>query len=137
MAFGEDTSPEIEHVATAVVDAAYKVHRELGPGLLESVYLTCLEHELKKRGFAVEREFEVPVIYDGVTIDVGFRVDLLVDRLVVVELKAVVEMHPVFKAQILTHLKLLHLRLGLLINFNVLYIKDGLQRVLNRADLHT
>ena len=129
MAYGEDTSAEVERVATAVVDAAYKVHRELGPGLLESVYTTCLAHELRKRGFAVEREFEVPVVYDGITIDVGFKVDLLVDRVVVVELKAVIDMHPVFKAQLMTHLKLLHLRLGFLINFNVPLLKDGLQRV--------
>ena len=132
MGYGEDTSPEVERVATAIVDSSYKVHRELGPGLLESVYKICLAHELRKRGFAVELEFEVPVVYDDVTIDVGFRVDLLVDRLVVVETKAVIDMHPIFKAQALTHLKLLHLRLGFLINFNVQFIKDGLQRVINK-----
>ena len=131
MGYGEDTSPEVERVAAAIVDSAYKVHRALGPGLLESVYVTCLMYELRKRGFAVEREFAVPVVYDEITMDEGLRVDLLVDRLVVVEAKAVVEMHPVYKAQVLTHLKLLHLRLGFLINFNVVLIKDGIRRILN------
>ncbi len=126
MGYGENTTAEIERVATAVVDSAYKVHSTLGPGLLESVYAVCLTHELRSRGFKVEREVPVPVVYDGVALEAGFRIDLLVNDLVVVELKAVQEMHPIFKAQILTRK-----RLGFLINFNVQFIKDGLRRIAN------
>ena len=133
MAFGEDTSAEMERIATAVVDSAYKVHRQLGPGLLESAYRACLAYELSKRGFVVEQERPVPVLYDGIKIDAGFTLDLLVNGLVIVELKAVAELHPVHKAQLLTYLKLRRLRLGLLVNFNVVLIKDGIRRVLNRS----
>jgi GxxExxY protein len=131
MGFGEDTTPEIERIAKAVVDSALQVHRQLGPGLLESAYRACLAYELTKRGFTVEQEQQVPVLYDGVKIDVGYKLDLLVNGLVIVELKAVADLLPVHKAQLLTHLKLRRLRLGLLINFNVVLIKDGIRRVLN------
>lgn len=130
MPYGDRTSPELERIAAAIVDSAYTVHRALGPGLLESAYAACLTHELRKRGFRVDREVSVPVTYDGVLVDCGFQVDLLIDHLVVVELKAVLDMHPVFKAQTFTYLKLMGLRLGFLINFNVNFIKDGIERVL-------
>jgi len=111
------------------VDAAYAVHRALGPGLLESVYEICLVHELVKRGLNVERQVSLPVVYDSIRLDAGLRLNLLVEKQVVVELKAVELLLPVHKAQVLTYLKLSSHRLGLLINFNVSLIKDGIQRV--------
>ena len=122
---------DVERVATAVVDAAIKVHRLLGPGLLESVYAACLAQELRSRGFRVEREVPVPIVYEGVLLDEGYRIDLLVDDLVVIELKAVQEMHPVFAAQCRTYVRLANKRLGFLINFNVPLLKDGLKRIAN------
>ncbi len=119
-----------ELAATQVVDAAFKVHSSLGPGLLESVYETCLVHELKCRGLPTQRQLTIPVTYDDLRLDAGLRLDLLVDDCVVVELKAVENMLPVFDAQILTYLKLSGHRLGLLINFNVPLIKDGIKRLI-------
>lgn len=120
---------ETEKVAKEIVDSVFKVHKELGPGLLESVYETCLTHELSKRGLKVGRQVSLPVIYDGQKIDAGLRLDLLVEDRVVVELKSVEKMIPVYKAQVLTYLKLSHKRLGLMVNFNVSLIKDGIVRV--------
>jgi GxxExxY protein len=117
-----------EEIGRQVVDAAYKVHVQLGPGLLEKAYEACLFYELQKRGLFVERQVSVPITYDGKLIDDGFRADLLVEHMVVVELKAVQEMHPVYEAQILSYLQLLNRRLGYLINFHVLKIKDGISR---------
>ncbi len=131
MSYGENTSAEVERIATAVVDSALKVHRQLGPGLLESAYRVSLAHELAKRGVTVEQEQPVPVFYDGQRIDVGYRLDLLINGLVIVELKAVADLLPVHKAQLLTHLKLRQLRLGCLINFSVPLIKDGVRRMMN------
>lgn len=111
-----------------VVDAAFKVHNELGPGLLESVYEHCLAYELGKRGIPVKRQVAVPVIYDGERMEVGLRLDLMVADQVIVEVKAVETMNPVFQAQILTYLRLTGLRLGYLMNFNVRLIKDGISR---------
>jgi GxxExxY protein len=119
---------EIDFVARGVVDAAFKVHSEMGAGLLESAYELCLAHELRKRGFVVRTQVTMPIVYDGVQIDAGYRVDLLVNECVIVEIKAVQEMHPVFKAQLLTHLKLARLRIGFLINFHVTMLKDGIKR---------
>ncbi|HHT9104311.1 MAG TPA: GxxExxY protein [Candidatus Wujingus californicus] len=119
-----------EEIATKIVDAAYCVHRELGPGLLEKVYEVCFCHELSKRGLSYQRQVEVPIVYDGITFDVGFRLDVLVENLVICELKAVDETNPVWEAQLLSHLKLSGKRLGFLINFNVKYIKDGIKRVI-------
>ena len=124
------TSAEEERVAKAIVDAAYTVHKALGPGLLESVYEACFCHELGKRGLSYKRQVVVPIVYDGLTFDEGLRLDVLVEDLIICELKAVETMHPVFKAQILTYLKLTGKRLGFLINFNVPLIKDGIQRVI-------
>jgi len=119
---------EIERVARQTVDAAFKVHSVLGPGLLESVYGVCLAHELRRRGLKVENEVKIPISYEGLELDAGLRIDLLVDGKLIVELKAVIRMEPVFEAQLLTYLKLTGHRLGLLINFNVPLIKDGIKR---------
>jgi GxxExxY protein len=122
--------PEQANLAAEfVVDAALTVHRALGPGLLESVYSVCLAHELRKRGSRVLREVSLPVSYDGVQLDAGLRLDMLVDDCLVVELKAVEQILPVHHAQLLTYLKLTGHRLGLLINFNTPLIRDGIRRV--------
>ncbi|MCR4319365.1 MAG: GxxExxY protein [Candidatus Brocadiaceae bacterium] len=123
-------SKEDEEIATKIVDAAYCVHRELGPGLLEKVYEVCFCHELSKRSLSYQRQVEVPIVYDGITFDAGFRLDVLVENLVICELKAVDETNPVWEAQLLSHLKLSGKRLGFLINFNVKYIKDGIKRII-------
>jgi GxxExxY protein len=121
-------SPFEEELATEIVDVAYVVHKTLGPGLLESVYEVCCLHELRKRKRKVERQVIVPVSYDGITFDEGFRIDLLVEDLVICELKAVKEVNPVFEAQLLSYMRLTNKRLGFLINFHVPLIKDGIQR---------
>lgn len=122
---------EINDISGNIVDAAMKVHSTLGPGLLENAYEACLEHELKKRGCRVERQVALPVVYDGVRIDVGYRLDLLVEDAVIVELKAVEKLAPIHEAQLLSYLKLSGKKVGLLINFNVLHLKDGIKRMVN------
>ncbi len=119
-----------EEIGKAVVNAALKIHRELGPGLLEKVYEVCLSHELRKAGFIVDRQVEIPIQYDGITFDEGLRLDILINQKVVVEVKAVDQVNPVWQAQILSHLKLTGLRLGYLINFNVPLIKQGVKRII-------
>lgn len=114
-----------------VVDAAMKVHSVLGPGLLESAYEACLAYELRKRNIVFKAQWELPVIYDGVRIDVGYRLDLLVEDLVIVELKSVEQIVPIHKAQLLSYLKLSGRKVGLLLNFNVLHMKDGITRLVN------
>ena len=126
----EPLPPDIEHLAKVVVDAAYRVHSSLGPGLIESVYELCLMHEVKKRGIPSEHQVRIPVVYDGIRLEAGLRLDLLVDRKLILEIKAVEEMNRVYKAQVLTYLKLTGLRLGLLINFNVTLIKNGIERLI-------
>jgi GxxExxY protein len=118
-----------ERIAKAIVDAAYAVHSNLGPGLLENIYEVCFCHELKKRGLSYRRQVVVPIVYDGITFDEGLRLDVLVEELVICELKAVETMNPVFMAQLISQLKLTGKRLGFLINFNVPKIKDGIKRV--------
>jgi GxxExxY protein len=118
-------------IATIIVDAAYKVHITLGPGLLESVYEATLEYELKKRGLMVSRQQVLPVVYESVMLDDGFRTDLIVEEKVIVELKSVEEVAPVHKKQLLTYLRLADKRLGLLINFGDALIKRGISRVVN------
>ncbi|MEQ8848088.1 GxxExxY protein [Botrimarina sp.] len=118
-------------VAKAIVDASYKIHTQLGPGLLESVYEVVLAHELRQRGFEVRRQVPVSISYEGLRFDEGYRLDLLVDECVVVELKFVEELSGVHKKQLLTYLKLADKRLGLLVNFNTELIKDGICRVVN------
>jgi GxxExxY protein len=119
-----------EAIAQAVVDSAFAVHRELGPGLLEHIYEVCLCHELSKRGLPARRQVPVPIRYDGHEFDEGIRLDVLIDDLVICELKSVETVHPVHLAQVLTQLKLTGKRLAFLINFNVPLIKDGLRRVI-------
>ena len=117
-----------EKAAHAVVNAAIQVHRTLGPGLLECVYEACLCHELAKQGIPYQSQVTMPIIYDGVKLDAGLRLDLLVDDRVVVELKTVEKTLPIHEAQLLTYLKLSGKRLGLLVNFNVPLIRDGISR---------
>ena len=119
-----------EEIGRAIVNAAFKVHSELGPGLLEKVYEVCLTHELRKAGYGVARQVEIPIQYDGITFEEGLRLDLLVENKVIVETKALDQVNPVWQAQVLSHLKLTGLRLGYLINFNVPLIKDGIKRII-------
>jgi GxxExxY protein len=121
-------------VAKVIVDAAFKIHTALGPGLLESVYRETLKYELEKRGLQVSKEVPITVIYESVRLEMGFKADLMVENLVVAELKSVEQIHPVHKKQLLTYLRLADKRLGLLINFSVPLIKDGIARVVNRLD---
>jgi GxxExxY protein len=122
---------DINEIFGIVVDAAMKVHTALGPGLLESVYEKCLKHELVKRGLRVETQVWLPVIYDGVEIEGGYRIDLLVEDQVVVELKVVEQLLDIHKAQLLSYLKLSDKRVGLLINSNVVHLRDGIRRLVN------
>lgn len=126
-----ELSTEYELLAREIVDAAFAVHSSLGPGLLESVYEHCLAAELRLRNIAVERQIPVPVIYRGERLDAGFRIDLLVAGLVVVEVKATETTLPIHEAQLVTYLKLSSYRLGFLINFNVRLIRDGIRRRIN------
>ncbi|MBS1765820.1 MAG: GxxExxY protein [Acidobacteria bacterium] len=120
---------EVNALTGEIVDAAFKVHSALGPGLLESVYEICMVHELEKRGLEVARQIEIPVEYDGRRLDSGLRLDLLIAGTVIVELKAVEQVLPVHKAQLLSYLRLSDKPVGLLINFYVPLIKDGIQRM--------
>lgn len=120
-----------EELTHSIIGAAIEVHRRLGPGLLESAYRACLAYELRKRGFQVAEEHPVPVIYDDVKLECGFRADLVVNDSVVVELKAKSTIHPIDKAQVLSHLRLLEKRFGLLINFHVEKLVDGVNRIVN------
>ena len=122
---------ELNEITGAIIDAAMKVHSVLGPGLLESAYETCLKHELRQRRIFVESQVTLPIVYDGVLIDAGFRADLMVEGQVIVELKAVEKITPLYEAQLLTYLKLSKLKVGLLINFNVLHLKEGIRRIVN------
>ena len=130
MKYFEPLPPEVEKVATATVDATYKIHRALGPGLIESVYEQCLIYELRKRRFEVRDQLDLPISYDDIVIDSGLRPDLLIADVLIVEVKAVERMHPVYQAQLMTYLKLMKKRLGLLINFNVPVISQGIKRVI-------
>jgi len=118
-------------VAKQIVDAAYRVHTSLGPGLLESAYEAVLAYELEKCGLRTVRQQAVPIVYQGTRIEMGFRADLIVEDNVIVEIKSVEAIAPVHKKQLLTHLRLADKRLGLLINFNVALIKDGITRIAN------
>ena len=122
-------------IAAEVVDAAYKVHTTLGPGLLESVYESTLEYELQKRGLSVLRQIGLPVYYEGLKLELGYRVDLIVGDKVIIEIKSIEALAPIHKRQLLTYLRLANMRLGLLINFNVERIKDGIKRVVNGLEL--
>jgi GxxExxY protein len=121
-------------ISKVIVDAALKVHRQLGPGLLESAYEECLAYELIQRDLLVERQKALPLVYEEVKLDAGYRVDLLIEKKVIIEIKAVDMLNDVHLAQILTYLKLSGCKLGLLINFNVALIKQGIRRVVNNLD---
>lgn len=121
-------SEELNALGKEIVDAAFKVHRALGPGLLERIYEVCLCHELSKKGIKSVRQIDIPINYDGIVFDEGLRLDVLVEDHIICELKAVNEVNPVWEAQILSHLKLLDKRLGYLINFNVKNIGKGIRR---------
>jgi GxxExxY protein len=124
---------ELNPLASKVLDCAFAVHRQLGPGLLESSYKACLAYELAKAGLRVEVELPVPLIYDGQKLaDVGYRLDVLVEGTLIVEVKALEAIAPVHRAQLLSYLRLSDRRLGLLLNFNVAYLRDGIARVVNR-----
>jgi len=123
---------EIELVATQLVDSMLAVHRELGPGLLESTYQACLAYELRDRGIEVRCEVELPVKYKGLDIEAGYRIDMLVADCIVIENKSVQALVPIHEAQLLTYMKLSGCRLGFLVNWNVPLIKDGIKRIVNK-----
>jgi GxxExxY protein len=123
--------PREEVLASRVLTCAFRVHSALGPGLLESAYEACLAHELAKAGLACERQVTLPVRYDGLELDAGYRLDMLVETTVIIEVKAVERLLPVHVAQLLSYLKLSNRKLGLLLNFNVIHLKDGIRRVVN------
>lgn len=118
-------------IATIIVDACFKVHTVLGPGLLESVYELALSHELQQRGLTVARQIVIPVVYEGITLDEGFRADIIVEDKIIIELKSVESVAPVHKKQLLTYLRLSGKQLGFLVNFGANLIKDGITRVVN------
>jgi GxxExxY protein len=124
----------LEKTYTGVMDAAFKVHRALGPGLLENSYEECLSYELRKSGFEVERQKALPLIYEEVKLESGYRIDLMVNSSVIVEVKAVETLLPVHWAQVITYLRLSRLELGMLVNFNVKLLKDGMHRVVLSRD---
>ena len=127
-----DEADRLNSISEAVIGAAIEVHRALGPGLLESAYQACLAYELEQRGLAATREVPLPVVYGEVTLNCGYRLDLVVENAVVIEVKAVDKLVPIHEAQLLSYLKLSDRRLGLLINFHVTMLRDGLRRVVNR-----
>ncbi len=122
-------TPKQEAVLKSVLDSCFTVHTQLGPGLLESAYEQCLAHELNKKGHEVSIQHPMPLIYDDIKLNVGYRIDLFVDRTTIVELKAVDALAPIHMAQILTYMKLAEVKLGLLVNFNVKHLKNGIKRV--------
>ncbi|MEP0368032.1 MAG: GxxExxY protein [Cyclobacteriaceae bacterium] len=120
----------LNELSYKIIGCVYKVHTELGPGLLESTYEVCLEHELLKTGLNVERQKALPVVYNEIKLDAGYRIDLLVNGQIILELKSVDEIAPIHKAQLMTYLKLSGLKLGLLLNFNVQDMKKGINRII-------
>lgn len=125
------TRVSLHDLTSEIIGAAIRIHRKLGPGLLESAYETCLAYEIEKRGFCIERQKAVPLIYESIKLECGFRADLVVDRRVVVEAKCKEALLPVDEAQLLSHLRLLNIPVGLLINFHVVVLRDGIRRVVN------
>jgi GxxExxY protein len=123
---------EINELTGQIIGAAMRVHSAIGPGLLESVYRTCLQYELHQLGLKVQAEVPIPVVYQGVQIDVGYRVDFVVEDTVLVELKAIATMLPVHEAQLLSYVRMSSRPVGLLINFHVLHLRDGIRRVVNQ-----
>jgi len=124
----------VNEITGAIVNSAMKVHSRLGPGLLESAYQFCLAHELRTRGFQVATEVPLPVVYEGQKLEVGYRTDLIVEARVVVEVKSVDAVHPIHEAQLLSYMRLSGIGVGLLINFNVLHLRDGIKRMVEGRD---
>ncbi|MBD3674185.1 MAG: GxxExxY protein [Planctomycetaceae bacterium] len=122
---------KMNDITAAIIGAGIKIHKSLGPGLLESAYQACLVYELRKSGLMVEEEKPIPLIYEDVKLDCGFRADLLVEHSVIVECKAKDKFHPIDEAQLLSHLRLLDLQVGLLMNFHEMILKDGIKRIVN------
>lgn len=122
---------ELNEITEKIIGCAINVHRVLGPGLLESTYEVCLVHELNKAGLNVRSQVALPVVYDGITLEAGYRIDILVEESVIVELKTVDAIHPIHEAQVISYLKLSGKKVGLLINFNVKMVKDGIRRLVN------
>jgi GxxExxY protein len=120
---------DVERIGKVVLNAAFKVHTTLGPGLLESVYQVAMKHALEKSGVAVKTDVKLPILFEGIKLDSGLQLDLLVEKCVIVELKSVERMNQLYQKQLLTYLRLSHIRLGFLINFNVPYLKDGIKRM--------
>jgi len=125
------TPTELNEITGKIIELSIKVHKALGPGMLEGAYEICLTHELVKYGFEVERQKKLPIVYDGVRLDAGYPLDLLVNDSVIVEVKAVERIHPVHEAQLLSYLRMTGLKLGLVINFNMKLLRDGVMRVVN------
>lgn len=125
----EKISAEEERIGKEVVNAAYLIHKELGPGLLEKVYEVCFCHVLKSKGLDVKRQLDIPIVFNGIQFEEGLRLDVMINDLVICELKALENVNPVWEAQLLSHLKLTNKRLGYLINFNVPLIKDDIKRM--------
>lgn len=124
-------SERTEEIGKIIVNSAFKVHKQLGPGLLERVYEVCLAHEITKAGLDVKRQVDIPIFYDGIEFSEGLRLDLLIEDSIIIEIKAVDQINPVWEAQIISQLKLLNKDLGFLINFNVPLIKSGIRRFIN------
>src|SRR5215470_17694154 len=129
----QETEVEMEFadLSEKVIAAALKVHSAIGPGVMEKVYRTCLQHELRKAGLDVQSEVALPILYDGLRLESGCRIDLLVENLLIVELKCADSIQPIHKAQLLTYLRLANKPVGLLLNFNVVHLRDGIRRILN------
>lgn len=125
-----EIDPAVNRLSNTIIGLAIKVHKALGPGLLESSYTECLNYEIKNTGSYVEKEKALPLIYNDIKLDVGYRIDLLIDKKLIVEIKAVEAIGDIHTAQLLTYMKLSQVRLGLLINFNVLLLKDGVRRLI-------
>ena len=128
---GEMSKHDLNNLSAAVIDSAIQVHRALGPGLLESAYEACLAYELRKRALGVQSQVGLPVVYEEVKLEVGYRIDLLIESQIIVELKAIASIAPIHEAQLLSYLKLSNLKIGLLLNFNVKMMKHGIKRIVN------
>jgi len=128
------TTPRVNRITGAVISAAMKVHSHLGPGLLESAYEACLAHELRKQNLRVAQQVGLPVTYDGERIDLGYRIDLIIEDLVIVEIKCVEAINPVHQAQLLSYIRLSGRNVGLLINFHVAHLRDGIKRMVDGND---
>jgi len=123
---------ELNRLSSETIGAAIEVHRNLGPGLLESAYESCLSWELRQRGFDVEKQVPVPIRYKGLTLDEGYRIDLLVEKKLMLELKSIDKLQPIHMAQVLTYLKMTGLKMALILNFNVLFMRSGIKRIVNQ-----